>query len=61
MEDDLNEHADTFFKAAHTEYENYVKKIEELIDMLGKNNMPAMNENESLKEYLSRLCVKQAV
>ena len=38
-----------------------VQEIEELIDMLGKNNMPAMNENESLKEYLSRLCVKQAV
>lgn len=54
MEKDLNKNRVTFFKAAHSEYERYVQKIEELVQAIGKD-LPAMDEGEDVNAYLKRI------
>lgn len=53
IETDLNKHANTFFKTAQRIYEKYIQEIEMLLEDIGKN-LPAMNEDESLNDYLVR-------
>ena len=55
MEGDLNEHAHTFFKAAHDEYRSYCREIEELLQQLG-DNFRAKADEETLTDYLNTLC-----
>mgnify|MGYP007112697476 FL=1 len=55
MEGDLNEHAHTFFKAAHDEYRSYCREIEELLQQLG-DNFRAKADEEALTDYLNTLC-----
>ena len=55
MEEDINDHANTFFNTAHSEYQYYCQDIEELLQEIG-NNFSDRNENESVSDYLQRLC-----
>ena len=60
MENDLNEHTNTFYGAALQIYQEYVSDIEKIIDKIGKG-LPAMLETENVEEYIVRCCVKKAV
>ncbi|MDD6207424.1 MAG: hypothetical protein PUB10_02755 [Clostridiales bacterium] len=57
MENDINDHAASFFNYAYTEYEHYTGEIEELIDSISKD-LPTPEEEEDLAAYLTRICVK---
>jgi hypothetical protein len=59
MERDLTRRANTFFSAALRIYEQYVREMELLLDVIGKN-LPAINDGEDLDDYLTRCCVKKA-
>jgi hypothetical protein len=59
MERDLTRRANTFFSAALRIYEQYVRELELLLDVIGKN-LPAINDGEDLDDYLTRCCVKKA-
>lgn len=54
MENDLNDHANTFFNTAQSEYEDYCRDIEELLQEIG-SDFSHPKENESLSDYLLRL------
>lgn len=60
MENDLNEHANTFYGAAFSAYQSYVSEIEDIIDKIG-TGLPAMGKDEKIEDYLMRCCVKKAV
>lgn len=55
MEEDINDHANTFFNTAQSEYQYYCQEIEELLQELG-NDFSEQKENESVSDYLQRLC-----
>ena len=55
MEEDINDHANTFFNTAQSEYQYYCQDIEELLQEIG-NDFSDRNENESVSDYLHRLC-----
>lgn len=55
MEDDINDHANTFFNTAQSEYQYYCQEIEELIQEIG-NDFSKRKEDESVSGYLQRLC-----
>lgn len=55
MEEDINDHANTFFNTAQSEYQYYCQKIEELLQEIG-NDFSEQKENESVSDYLQRLC-----
>ena len=55
MEEDINDHATTFFNTAHSEYQYYCQEIEELLQEIG-NDFSEQKENESVSDYLQRLC-----
>ena len=57
MEDDINDHANTFFNTAQSEYQYYCQEIEELIQEIG-NDFSKRKEDESVSGYLQRLCRK---
>lgn len=56
MEADLNEHADSFFHTAYNLYIDYIRRIEQLLDMIGQN-LPDLQKNESYPGYLARCCM----
>ena len=55
MEEDINDHANTFFNTAQSEYQYYCQDIEELIQEIG-SDFSEQKENESVSDYLQRLC-----
>lgn len=55
MEEDINDHANTFFNTAQSEYQYYCQEIEELLQEIG-NDFSEQKENESVSDYLQRLC-----
>lgn len=55
MEEDINNHANTFFNTAQSEYQYYCQEIEELLQEIG-NDFSEQKENESVSDYLQRLC-----
>lgn len=57
METDLNSHATTFFKAAYAAYREHEKKLEEYVDVIGKD-LPELKEKETIKEYLDRMIIE---
>jgi hypothetical protein len=59
LEHDLERRATTFFSAALHIYEQYICEIELLLDVIGKN-LPAINDEEDLDDYLTRCCMKKA-
>jgi hypothetical protein len=59
MERDLDRRSNTFFSAALRIYEQYVREIEFLLDVVGKN-LPPINEDEDADDYLARCCLKKA-
>ncbi len=55
MEEDINDHANTFFNTAQSEYQCYCQEIEELLQEIG-SDFSSRKENESVYDYLQRLC-----
>lgn len=60
MEEDINDHANTFFNTAQSEYQYYCQEIEELLQEIG-NDFSEQKENESVSDYLQRLCSEESV
>lgn len=68
MENDLNDHANTFFTTILSEYNDYIGRIGDLINNIkvdlfesAKNDSPNnINKNESLSDYIDRLCIANA-
>ncbi|MCD7824780.1 MAG: hypothetical protein LUH14_02255 [Clostridiaceae bacterium] len=58
IENDLNDHAATFFNTAAAIYSDYYTEIIELLDVIGKE-LDAIKEQESLVDYLTRMCVSK--
>lgn len=56
MEAELNDHSDSFFHTAYNLYIDYIRRIEQLLDMIGQN-LPDLLKNESYPEYLARCCM----
>jgi hypothetical protein len=59
IEQDLNDHARTFFGAIYREYQEYVSEIEKLLDEIGAD-LPKQKEEEKVADYLKRMCVIMA-
>ena len=55
MEEDINNHTASFFKVAYNEYLAYIRQIERIFEVLGKN-YPQFSENEDIFDYLARIC-----
>lgn len=51
MEKDLNKHCATFFNQAFSEYKNYIAKIEQLLDVIGKDFID-FSEDDDINAYL---------
>ncbi|MDY4892546.1 MAG: hypothetical protein SO130_03965 [Agathobacter sp.] len=60
MEKDVNDYANTFFGAALSKYKAYTDEIETLIDSIG-HGLPPFNKDETINDYLERMCLKKAV
>ena len=60
MEQDLNDYAATFFNAAYSEYHEFISEVEELLDAVG-HGLPAMEQDETINDYIIRACVKKAM
>lgn len=54
MENDLNDYANTFCNTAQSEYQEYCRELEDLIQEIG-NDFSGVNDHESLSDYLNRL------
>lgn len=59
MEDDLNRKCSTFYRRAHNVYENYTRKIEHLVDSIGRG-LPGFEEGEQITQYLRRMTTRKA-
>lgn len=60
IQNDLDSQANTFYGAAFNAYQSYISEIETLLDNIGKG-LPAVSENEDIKGYITRCCVKEVV
>lgn len=56
IESDLNNHANTFYRAAFNIYKCYITDIEELLEQIGKN-LPDKMEEEDFDAYMDRCCL----
>lgn len=59
LENDLAEHANTFYGYAFNSYKAYVDSIEEILDSIGKD-LPKMDDDETVESYLTKCCVQKA-
>lgn len=55
MEHDLNNHANTFFTTAYSEYTHYISEIEHLLDGIG-HGFPPLQDGERANDYIHRIC-----
>lgn len=60
MEKDVNAYANTFYGAALSAYLSYTGEIEILLDSMG-HGLPPFNQDETIPDYLERMCLKKAV
>ena len=60
MEKDVNAYATTFYGAALSAYLSYTGEIEILLDSMGRG-LPPFNQDETIPDYLERMCLKKAV
>ena len=56
MERDMHDRASTFFKSAYREYQSYISQLETQIEIIGKG-LPAFSDNETVSDYIARMCV----
>lgn len=60
IQDDLHNHANTFFGTVHHSYQEYVAEMESLLDQIGKD-LPKASQDETIDDYINRCFVKKAV
>lgn len=56
IEKDLNDRVSSFYKYAYSEYKNFLRQIEEKIELLG-DKLPEFSENEMIEDYITRITV----